>query len=201
MARREILHARSGRAIRLAPGEALRVINTHGTQVVDTWAFNAGDLSEYLSMQHLRAALGGIFPKPGDALVTNHRRPILTLEEDTSPGVHDTLIAACDRYRYEGLGCSGYHDSCADNLEGALAAFGLEVPFCPSPLNLWMNIPVAADGAVSWLPPVSKPGDHVTLRAVLPAIVVLSACPQDMIPINGADLTPRDAAFELLPAV
>ena len=32
----------------------------------------------------------------GDALVTNRRRPILTLVEDTSPGLHDTLIAACD---------------------------------------------------------------------------------------------------------
>lgn len=200
MSRREILHARSGRAIRLAPGETLRVINTHGTQVVDTWAFNAEDLAEHLSMAHLRGALGRIRLEVGDALVTNHRRPILTLEEDTSPGVHDLLIAACDRYRYAALGCAGYHDSCADNFEGALAAFGLSVPACPTPLNLWMNTPVGTDGTISWLSPVARPGDHVALRAVLPAIVVLSACPQDMVPVNGPDRVPKDVAFEVLPA-
>ena len=31
----------------------------------------------------------------------------------------------------------------------------------PSPLNLWMNIPVAPDGATSWGEPLSKPGDYV----------------------------------------
>ena len=52
----------------------------------------------------------------GDVLVTNKRRPILTLVEDTSPGVHDTCMSACDIYRYRGLGVEGHHDSCTDNL-------------------------------------------------------------------------------------
>ena len=196
----ETLPARAGRAIRLDAGEALRVVNTHGSQVVDTWAFNAADLNEFLSMPHLRANLGGLFPKVGAALVTNQRRPILTLEADSSPGIHDTLIAACDRFRYEQLGAAPGHASCADNLYAALAAIGLTPPTCPSPLNLWMNIPVDADGAIAWLPPVSKPGDHVVLRAAMDCVVVLSACPQDMLPINGADQIPRDAAWEILPA-
>lgn len=196
----ETLPARSGRAIPLSAGEALRVVNTHGTQVVDAWAFNAADLGEFLSMPHLRASLDGIFPPVGAALVTNHRRPILMLEEDSSPGVHDTLIAACDRFRYEHLGCAPGHASCTDNLYAALAAIGLTPPTCPSPLNLWMNIPVGPDGAIAWRAPVSKPGDHVLLRAVMDCVVVLSACPQDMLPINGADQIPRDAAWQILPA-
>ena len=64
-------------------------------------------------MEHSRVAIGGIFPKPGDTMVTGKRRPILTLVEDSSPGIHDTLIAACDRYRYELLGVPD-HDNCAD---------------------------------------------------------------------------------------
>ena len=52
----------------------------------------------------------------GDVLVTNKRRPILTFIEDTSPGVHDTCMSACDIYRYRGLGVTGHHDSCTDNL-------------------------------------------------------------------------------------
>ena len=40
--------ARAGKAVPLAAGQRLRVINTHGQQVVDTWAFVADDLAECL---------------------------------------------------------------------------------------------------------------------------------------------------------
>ncbi len=95
-----VVPARRGRAVRLAKGQAIQIINTHGQQVVDTWCFNADDLSEFMSMEHLHATLQGIFPAMGDGLTTNRRRPILILEKDTSPGRHDTVIAACDVHRY-----------------------------------------------------------------------------------------------------
>src|SRR4051812_30116708 len=131
--------ARKGKAARVRRGETVRVINTKGQQVVDTWAFNAEDLREFMSMEHSRVSIGGIIPKIGSVLVTNKRRPILTVVEDTSGGVHDTLIAACDRYRYEGLGRTGYHDNCTDNLAAAVAELGLSPPEVPAPLNLLMN--------------------------------------------------------------
>ena len=89
----QVVPARCGRAVRLAKGQAIQIINTHGQQVVDTWCFNACDLSEFMSMEHLHASLEGIFPTKGDGLATNRRRPILVLEEDTSPGRHDTRRA------------------------------------------------------------------------------------------------------------
>src|SRR5690625_377485 len=146
----ETVPARQGRALRLNSGQSLRLINTHGTQVLDFWAFNAVDPREFLSMEHLRASLGRIMPRAGDSLVTNRRRAILSFEEDSSPGIHDTLIAACEAYRYASLGCREYHENCTDNLYAALRATGVEAPECPAPLNLWMNIPVAANGSVSF---------------------------------------------------
>ena len=125
--------ARGGKAARLAAGQALKLINTHGHQVVDTWAFNAHDLAEFMSMEHLRQKLNSIFPVQGDYLYTNKRRPILLMEEDTSPGIHDTLMAACDVYRYEQLGCTEYHENCDDNLHAALREIGLDVAETPSP--------------------------------------------------------------------
>jgi uncharacterized protein len=193
----ETLPARAGRAVRLAAGQSLRIVNTHGTQVVDTWAFAAHDLSEFLSMEHMRAYIDRIRPKPGDPLVSNHRRPILTLVEDTSPGIHDTLIAACDIHRYRNLGVEGYHENCADNLRAGMALLGLVPPEVPSPLNLWMNIPVDVEGAIFWRPTVAQPGDYVVLRAELDCIVALSACPQDIICINGHQ--PTEAHYEVLP--
>ena len=143
---RETIPARSGKAGRLERGQLVRVINTHGQQVVDTWAFNAADSSEFMSMEHTRTALTRVMVATGDALVTNRRRPILTIVEDTSPGVHDTLLAACDSYRYEQLGCIGFHDNCTDNLAAALAELDVTTTRTPSPLNLFMNIPVESGG-------------------------------------------------------
>lgn len=185
--------ARCGRAVRLKKGQVITITNTHGTQVCDTWMFNAEDMSEFLSMEHARAFIDRIIPKPGDALASNQRRPIGELLEDTSPGIHDTLMAACDLYRYTNLGVEGYHDSCADNMRMALNAIGLRAREVPQPFNLWMNIPVKPDYSVDWLPPVSKPGDYVRIRAVMDCVVVMSACPQDIVPIN--DLNPVDVHF------
>ncbi len=159
----QVVPARRGQAVRLAEGQAIQIINTHGQQGVDTWCFKADDMAESLSMEHMHASLQGIFPAKGDALVTNHRRPIVILEEDTSPGRHDTVIAACDVHRYALLGCTGYHDNCTDNLHAALAVLGLQAPDCPSPLNLWMNIPVAPDGRITWGVPLCKTYSRLTV--------------------------------------
>lgn len=187
--------ARKGVAQRLSRGQTVQVVNTYGSQVVDTWAFNAEDLNEFMSMEHSRPTMGKIIPEIGDALVTNRRRPILTLMEDTTPGVHDTLVAACDRYRYEMLGAQGYHDNCTDNLAEALNALGLEPPEVPSPLNLFMNVPVSDGRSIAFEAPVSRPGDHVTLRAEMDVVLVFSACPQDMVPVNGEYMTVTDAHY------
>ena len=195
--KRYTVPAREGRAVRLSRGQSITVMNTHGTQVCDLWAFNAANLSEYLSWEHTRGGINRIAPKVGDTLLTNRRRPILTLTGDTSPGVHDTLIAACDLFRYVGLGVEGYHDNCSDNLRMALVAIGEHTTEVPQPFNIWMNIPVQADGSIDWLPTVSKPGDQITLRAEMDCIIVLSACPQDMVPINGPDMTPVELDFQV----
>jgi len=96
------------------------------------------------------------------------------------------------------LGCKEYHDNCTDNLHAALRAIGLRSPETPSPLNLWMNIPVAADGATAWGEPLSKPGDYVMLRAEMDVVVAMSACPQDMLPINGRGMKPTEAHYRVV---
>src|SRR5260370_4908758 len=136
------LPARLGKSARLRRGQSVRVINTTGQQVVDTWAFRADDIAEFMSMEHSRVAIGRIIPRIGDTLVTNRRNPILTLTADTSGGIHDTLFAACDRWRYERLGCVVYHRHCTDKPAAALAELGLAPPDTPAPPNLFITIPV-----------------------------------------------------------
>lgn len=192
-----VIPAREGKAVRLEPGQYLTITNTKGTQVCDFWALDATDWRECLSMPHQHAAHSRVTVKPGDALVSNRRRPLLTLEVDTSPGVHDTLIAACDTYRYQQLGAAHYHDNCTDNFRQALKAISVQPGEVPAPLNIWMNTPAGADGNISWLSPVSRAGDRVVMRAERAVIAVMSACPQDLVPVNGADSLPSELAFSV----
>src|SRR5207244_2606134 len=107
--------ARRGRAARVRAGQRIRVVNTHGTQVVDAWAFDAQDSTEWMAMEASRAWFMKLAAAVGDSFVTNRRRPILTLVEDTSGCAHDTLMAPCDADRYGLLGVKGHHDNCRDN--------------------------------------------------------------------------------------
>ena len=181
--------AREGRAVELRRGDRIRVIDPNGGQVADVFAFCAGDLTEYHSAQHTRVWVGRLFPRVGEQFVTNHRRPILTLEADTSPGIHDMLCAACDPARYALLGAQGWHASCEENLQTAMAALGHEGIVIPQPINLFMHIPVGEEGTIGWEPAPTGAGDSVTLRAELDIVVAVSACPQDLIPINSGNPT------------
>lgn len=193
-----ILPARQGVAVPLRAGERLRITNLHGGQVVDTWALARGEECEYLSMEHTRTSLGKLVPAAGDHLYSSCRRPLLTLVEDTSPGAHDTLIAACDPERYRQLGAEGYHASCAENFHRALSLRGIDADRVPSPLNLFMQVGWDDSGQLEWLPSPAQAGDYVTLEAATDVTVVLSACPMDLNPINAGG--PKDVGFEVLPA-
>ena len=189
--------ARRGKAARAAKGQTVRVVNTHGAQVGDTWAFNPEDMDECMSMEATRATVLKMHLGVGDAFYSNNRRAMMTILKDTSLGVHDTLMAACDNYRYGLLGCTEYHDNCTDNLHAALDALGVKAPKTPSPLNLFMNIPWTAQGSLSFEAPLTKPGNYISMRAEMDLIVAFSACPQDILPINGELREPVEAHFEI----
>lgn len=71
-------------------------------QVVDFFGFGLPDVrKEIMSMHHSHDETHRLIPKVGDSMVTNLRRPIFTLLEDTGPGVHDTTVSACDQYLYQ----------------------------------------------------------------------------------------------------
>ena len=193
-----ILPARCGTAVALAAGERLQIVNRDGGQVVDWWALahpRDGD-DEYASMEHTRAALRRLVPRVGDAIYSTRRRPLVTLVQDTSPGVHDTLIAACDPERYRLLGGAPDHPSCAQNFAAAIAEHGRSLPRAPAPLNLFMAIPWSADGELAFEPSPAQAGDSVTFAAEIDVLVVVSACPMDLNPINA---TMGDIELRTLP--
>lgn len=111
-----IIPARKAVAFTVQKGQKLKIVNTHGKQVLDFWAFDPQDPHDFLSMVHTRTILLKVAIARGDKLYSTRRKPILTLVEDTTKGVHDLIWSACDAERYHMQGVKGYHDNCSDNM-------------------------------------------------------------------------------------
>jgi uncharacterized protein YcgI (DUF1989 family) len=194
----EIVPASHGRAYEMQAGQVAVITNLHGNQVMDAWALSAADPAEFSSMDHTRSVNSNIYLEKGMKVVSNRRRPMMKLLDDSAALRHDTLLCPCNAELYEQLGCEGYHRSCSDNFHEALSAKAKDLPFTPASLNLFMNVPVHSDGALERHAPASKAGDFVALRAEMDLVLVLSACPQDITVINGDDRTPRDVAIRIV---
>jgi uncharacterized protein len=108
------------------------------------------------------------------------------------------LFAACDAARYQLLGCTDHHDNCADNLRRAITHRNVPLPYVPIPLNLFMNTKFDQYSVMRIEPPQAQPGDSVTFRAEHDCIIALSACPQDLVPVNGHGCTPKPVGYVVL---
>jgi uncharacterized protein YcgI (DUF1989 family)/peptidoglycan/xylan/chitin deacetylase (PgdA/CDA1 family) len=194
-----IIPARKAVAVAIQQGQSIKITNSYGKQVVDFWAFNAKDPHDYLSMVHTRTVLLKISISVGDKLVSTRRKPMVTLVEDTTPGVHDIIWSACSPERYAMQGVVGHHDNCADNMHAALKdgfqSFSIPDDWVPDPLNLFMNVGVDHRGGLNIKPPVSEKGQYVVLKAEQDLILVMSACPQDIDPVNAG--MPTDCEYEI----
>jgi len=192
---RVVVPAGEGRARQAPPGAQVIIETPTGSQVGDLFAFRADDPTEFVSAAHTRVWSGRLFPRIGQPFVSNRRRPLLTLVGDTSPGVHDMLVPACDPERYRQLGVEGWHASCAENLREAVADLGVVVADPPQPVNVFMEVSLDPGGGLALRPSPARPGDRLSLRAEAPLVVALSACPQDLVQISAHG--PTDLVLEV----
>lgn len=180
--------ARTGAAFDLREGERIKIVSPQGHQVADFFAYNALASTEYLSARHsLVSSTRHLYPREGQIFLTSLRRPILEFVEDGAKEQHEMLLAACDPARYQLLGVTGHHASCAENLQKVMAARGIRITEIPQPLNLFSSTRAEPDGRIVTHPNSSQPGDYVVFRAVMDCIVVVSACPFDVetqFPVN-----------------
>ena len=190
--------AGTAKALRMAQGQRVRVVNSEGGQVVDSWAFRASDPTEHLSMAHSRSATYRIFFRVGDVLVTNRFRPVLRITGDTSPGFHDTLHAACSAESNRYFGAPDPAPNCEDNLRTVLAERGIHISAVPCPWNLYEHADVDAAGELHDRPASAAAGDYVELECLMDLILVCSACPSRVGAISGAGRAPRGAEVVVL---
>jgi len=181
---------RSGVAFPLARGQRLTVIDPEGTQVADLLAFARDDVREVISNGRTFDYEETLRLTTGNRLWSNRSRVLLTIEEDTV-GCHDFLLTPCsvDTFRHF-YPDKPEHPGCFGNLARALAPFGIEPDAIPVAFNVFMNVPVDANGRVQVLPPRSKPGDRIALRAEEDLLIGLTAC--SAYASNGGSFKPID---------
>jgi len=173
----------------LRKGEILRIIDMEGQQAVDFICFNALDTKEtYDNTVTVRLAARP-FLRKGDVLYSNLANPMFTMVEDTI-GNHDTICGCCSaeinylRYKVKDT------PSCRANFLRELAKYGLDSRSLVPNINLFMNIPIDANGELRIRAPLSRPGDHVDLAAEMDCLAMISNCPQILNPANNFNPTP-----------
>jgi uncharacterized protein YcgI (DUF1989 family) len=100
----------------------------------------------------------------------------ITLTKSISLPLCDVLSAMGRLFRYRSI-CG---------IMATLLAF--EVLNLPTPLNVFMNVEVHADGTLSIHPPRTSAGDSIVLSAEMDLAVALSACPASL--CNGGSAKP-----------
>ena len=174
------LDPQTGTAFELLKGQLLRVIDLEGEQVADLVAFARDDKTEWLSSGRSLDYAGTIYLTTGHILYSNRSRPMFTIVAD-DVGRHDFLLTPCSRETFEIIyRDKNYHPSCFENLGEHLEPFGIRPDSIPTTFNIFMNVEIESNGKMSILPPRSKAGDSITLRAEMDLIVGLTACSAEM---------------------
>lgn len=178
----------------LKAGQTLRILDLEGNQAVDTLFFSAANPRERYDVQRTLRKQGQVYLSAGSVLYSNLGKPMLSIVADTC-GRHDTLGGACAqesntvRYALD----KRYMHSCRDNfLRASLHDGRLGKADISHNINFFMNVPVTAEGGLTFEDGISGAGKYVELLAHMDVIVLISNCPQLNNPCNGWNPTPAE---------
>jgi uncharacterized protein len=180
----------------LRQGQRLRIVDLEGNQAADTLFFNAADIADRYSAVDTIREQGNVYLSHGTKLLSTSGSVLAEIVADTV-GRHDTLGGACssesNTVRYD-LEKRTMH-SCRDSwllAVGQHEALGLSKRDLSHNINFFMNVPVTADGGLTFEDGVSGPGQYVEVRAEMNVIVLISNCPQLNNPCNAYNPTPLE---------
>ncbi len=184
------LEPQTGTGFVVRRGQLLKIIDPAGEQVSDLMSFARDDAREWLSSGRTIDYANTIYLTTGHTLYSNRSRPMWTVVEDTV-GRHDFLLTPCSPETFSIIyGTTGHHPSCFENLVQAFAPFGIAPDAIPTTLNVFMNVVVQPSGELSILPPRSRAGDYLLLRAEMDLVVGVTACSAEL--SNNGSFKPID---------
>ena len=192
------LQPQTGTALLLAAGNTLRITDPEGEQVADLIASAGSPVQPGCRPGARSTTTTPSTLRRATSCTLNRSAPMLTVTKDTV-GRHDFLYTPCSAETFALLyGATGHHPSCLDNLAINLAAHGFTPDDIPTTFNIFMNVEISADGALTIRPPRSRAGDYIELRAEMDLVVGLTACSAEM--SNNYRLKPIDYEIQWEPA-
>ena len=174
-------------------GEFIQIIDVQGKQCSDFLAFHRrkleSGLERGLDATVTRTLMGNAYPVPGlySKYYDMDMDPLCEVVRDTV-GRHDSFALACQAKYYEDMGYPG-HVNCTDNFNGALEPYPIAARKGWPALNFFFNTAFDRDNLLISDEPWSRPGDYVMLRAMTDLVCASSACPDDIDPSNGWEVT------------
>jgi len=175
-------------------GQTFRILDLEGNQAADTLFYSADDPAERYSAMDTIREQGNVYLTAGTKLLSNENNVMLEIVADTC-GRHDTLGGACatesNTVRYA-LEKKCMH-ACRDSWMLAVAEheeFGMSKRDITHNINFFMNVPITAEGGLTFEDGISAPGKYVEMQAAMDIIVLISNCPQLNNPCNGYNPTP-----------
>ena len=194
---RRHLAPQTGTGFVISKGSLITITDAQGEQVSDLISFAHDDAREWLSSGRTIDYANTIYLTTGHTLYSNRSRPMWTIIEDTVAR-HDFLLTPCSPETFAIIyHTTGHHPSCFENLSRAVGPFGISPDSIPTTFNVFMNVDVGLSGALAILPPRSKAGDHIVLRAEMDMIVGVTACSAEL--SNNGSFKPIDVEI-LAPA-
>lgn len=175
-------------------GQTVRILDIEGNQAADTLFYNANDPSERYSAMDTIREQGNVYLTAGTKILSDQGNVMLEIVADTC-GRHDTLGGACatesNTVRYS-IDKKCMH-ACRDSWLLAVAEneqFGMSKRDITHNINFFMNVPVTAEGGLTFADGISGAGKYVELKAHMDVIVLMSNCPQLNNPCNAYNPTP-----------
>lgn len=177
----KIIAPRTGVGFLLNKGQSLTIIDIEGEQVADLMCYNASDHREYLSSGRTIDYAEKIFLTKGDPFYSNRSNIMFDITED-EVGRHDFLLTPCSAEMFRKIyGHTEPHHGCFGNLCQSFAPFGIQPDQVPVTFNVFMNVSVDGDtGRIAVLPPLSRAGDKLVIKAQMDLVVGLTACSAGM---------------------
>ncbi|WP_041054191.1 urea amidolyase associated protein UAAP2 [Vibrio owensii] len=175
-------------------GHTVRILDIEGNQAADVLFYNANDPSERYSAIDTIREQGNVYLTTGTKILSDLGNVMLEIVADTC-GRHDTLGGACatesNTVRYS-IDKKCMH-ACRDSWLLAVSEnehFGMSKRDLTHNINFFMNVPVTAEGGLTFADGISGAGKYVELKAHMDTIVLMSNCPQLNNPCNAYNPTP-----------
>ena len=177
-----VIPAEHGMAFEVKKGQVLRIYQSEEKQVGDCAFFNAHDYKEAFHVGQTWSMATWMGTGNAKSYSQFYSKPprtnlMLTVIEDTVKNHSGHMAARCNRRALDIQGRTSQERSCQQNIEEALAPYGIVGDDIVDIFNVFMAAEFYTDGSYKTITSTALNGDYIDLLAEMDILAGISACP------------------------